>query len=616
MDTLSPVKKKLIIQQEPTKGAKYIFDAIQMFENLDLSDFPNMAEEKKGIIKGMMEKIPNQKEVNDWKIISTLYSEFQNNLSSNISPSIRLENAQSLLSKLGEYINNWESSRPADNHVDDANRIYPSVDDEVKKIQLDIEEEDWNNINFDNQDSLLRHLNKYPNSVHKDDIDDLYWDNTDKEDINEVDNYITRFPQGKNKHTAETIKKAIVIWLQVKESNDIFEVSKYVKQHSSSPFIQQAKLLLLQLKQVEITRMKDAPNAYEVGSLMRFLNEGVFTDAELIQKDVLTQGVLQTLRNTDIENDLPDIQMAIDNSTPECKDGHTDIYFFGIPSTGKTCILMGLSRSNSLHINLAHGGGDYAAALQQYIDAGMTVPQTKMGFVATLEATINERETNSVHKINLIEMAGEDFARKIAGNQEHIYDFDAMGTGATDLLRNNNKKVFFLIIDPTTNVIRYNRREVVGYNEETGEPIYDLVNIRCNQQTLIDKMVALFAYPGNADIMRKVNSIHIIMTKADLLGDSIHREDKAYNEFMARYGSNILDPLIDLCREYNINVAVERPEDKYCPKLYTFSLGKFYVGGIYEYDSTDSNKLVNAIRNATGTVKKKTLWDKIKEKVN
>lgn len=95
-------------------------------------------------------------------------------------------------------------------------------------------------------------------------------------------------------------------------------------------------------------------------------------------------------------------------------------------------------------------------------------------------------------------MAGEDFAKKIAGNQEHIYDFDSMGTGVTDLLKNNNKKVFFLIIDPTTNVINYKRRDIVGYDEETGDPIYDLIQIRCNQQNLITKLVDLLVLPLNA----------------------------------------------------------------------------------------------------------------------
>ena len=84
------------------------------------------------------------------------------------------------------------------------------------------------------------------------------------------------------------------------------------------------------------------------------INDGIFSDNELINAKVMTDTVLETLRNHDINADLPDIRQAIESSKPECKEGQdfTDVYFFGVPSTGKTCVLMGMSRSNSLHINL------------------------------------------------------------------------------------------------------------------------------------------------------------------------------------------------------------------------------------------------------------------------
>ena len=101
------------------------------------------------------------------------------------------------------------------------------------------------------------------------------------------------------------------------------------------------------------------------------------------------------------------------------------------------------------------------------------------------------------------------------------------------------------------------------------------------------------------------------MTKSDTLGDAVEREEKAQQIFNSKYKSNILEPLIDLCKEYNINSNFE-----YKPRLYTFSLGTFYVGGLYEYEQTDSNKLVIAIRNSTQSERKETFWDKVKKIVN
>ena len=358
--------------------------------------------------------------------------------------------------------------------------------------------------------------------------------------------------------------------------------------------------------------MRNNPNRYDVSRLMRLLNDGIATERELILAKVMTETILETLKNTDIGADLPNIRKAIDDSQAECKDGYTDVFFFGVPSTGKTCVLMGMSRSNSLHINLASGGGDYAATLQQYTDVGLTVPRTPGTFVTTLEGTISTRnEPGTVHKVNLVEMSGEEFAFGIASHPDHVFTFEDMGSGATQLLNNNNRKVFFLIIDPTANVVRINREITDGYDEETGEPIIHLEYCVVNQRTILQKMVNLLENPGNSDIMKKVDSIHIIMTKSDTLGDPIEREEKALKIFNDKIGGDILEPLIELCREYNINSNTQ-----FCPKLYTFSLGTFYVGGLYEYDQTDSDRLVRAIKNSTQRTKKKTFWDKLKEVVN
>ena len=452
MSTISEVKKRIMIQQEPHKGAGIVLEWIQTYDNVSLEDFPKMEESKRLYIKQQLSCQPNVQEQAEWEKIALVKDSFRNEIIT----------AETLRDSLQNYIRKWEKDRPVGNHVDEANKLYVVVDDFILEYWRKIEENAWNSLDINNNNALGEYLKKYPHSSHKAEIDDLYWENINKEILNDVEEYINNPMFSLHNKDAEQVKKALVEWIRVKNSNDIFTVFYYLRDNSNTPFIAQAQYLLLELKQHEIRQMQTVPNAYEVGTLLRFIKEGIFTKYELISQDVLTDGVFNTISDPDIMDGLPDIQQAIDSSVPECKEGYTDVYFFGIPSTGKTCILMGLSRADSLHINLAHGGGDYADALQQFIDAGLTVPQTKMGFAATLEATINDRQSNSQHKINLIEMAGEDFAKKIAGNQEHIYDFDSMGTGVTDLLKNNNKKVFFLIIDPTTNVINYKRRPQFG----------------------------------------------------------------------------------------------------------------------------------------------------------
>lgn len=596
MPILNDLQKKQVIQREPTKSADYMLECIQKYNNLSLDDFPNMDSNKREYIRKKLNSTPNPNEQKEW---------------SNIA--VKLETpSQELLDALNSYILNWETSRPEGNHVDEAWNEVSRIKSLLLEEQSQKEDEDWNNVDTLSEPSLIEHLYKYPNTVHKNEIDDSVWGLVDKENIQEIQNYTTIFPSGLHANEARDILNAIVEWNNVKNTNNIFVINNYLRTNPMSPFRQQASILIAGLKQGEINAMKNNPNNYEVPRLMKLLNDGIATERELIMANVMTENILETLRTTSIEADLPDIRKAIADSHAECKDGFTDVFFFGVPSTGKTCVLMGMSRSNSLHINLASGGGDYASALQQYTDVGVTVPRTPGTFVTTLEATISSRnEPGTVHKVNLVEMSGEEFAFGIANNPNHVFTFEDMGSGATQLLKNNNHKVFFLIIDPTANVVRINREIVDGYDEETGQPLTHLEYCVVNQRTLIQKMVNLFENPGNSDIMKKVDSIHIIMTKSDTLGNPIEREEKALRIFYDKFGGDILEPLINLCREYNIN-----SNNQFHPKLYTFSLGTFYVGGLYEYEQTDSNRLVKAIKNSTQRIKKKTFWDRLIDIVN
>mgnify|MGYP004473078301 FL=1 len=520
--------------------------------------------------------------------------------------------SQNTLDRLNAYIRKYEGTRPKGNRVDEAIAKRNEIKDVLQREALAKEETEWNAVDPFSMTSLIGHLNKYPMSAHHDEIDENVWNITDKENVQQLQDYKVLFPKGKYIGEANARLNAIVEWNRVRDSDDIIVVYNYIHNHPRSPYKNEADLLFMKLKQREIDFMRHEPNRYEVSRLQDLVKLGIFTDRDLISKGVMTENVWNTLNSIDVKKDLPDIYEAMQNSEAECPEDYTDVYFFGIPSTGKTCVLMGLSCTSSLQVNLASSGGPYAEALRQYTDYGMTIPRTPGDFVTTLKATISEKKNGMdiKHNVNLVEMSGEEFAFGITNNEAREFSFEEMGTGVTELLRNDNRKVFFLIIDPTTNIVRFNR-EYDEYDEQTGEKIHKLKYAVVNQKILMQKIVNIFQDPANSDIMKKVDSIHIIVTKADTLGEPLQRDDKALEVFNKNYGMNIVPPLIEVCRDYNIN-----RNSNYRPKLFTFSLGTFYVGGLYEYEETDSDNLVKAIMNATGGERQKTFWDKVRDVLN
>lgn len=513
--------------------------------DITLSDIPHITDDRRKYIE---EHLPAPAQL-DWDALQASLSEV----------------SKSTLHKLEDYIRKYETTCPKGNHVDEA---------------------------------IAKH--------HE--FDEIQWGNTDIEDVQHLHYYIDLFPKGKYIEKAKAMLEALDEWSGVKNSGDIFVVFYYIKNHPESPYIDKAYCLLMNLKHHEIYRMCREPNRYDVSRLLYLVQLGIFTVDELISEGVMTENVWHTLNNIDVKNDLPDIYEAMQDSKVECSEGCTDVYFFGLPYAGKTCLLQGLLCTTSLQDDLAAYNGSYAEVLRQYTDCGIVSPCTLDDFVTTLKTTIiTDEHTPIKHNVNFVEMSGHHILDMVEDNGEHSKEED--NGDIANLLHNNNRKVFFLIIDPTINNIKLNR-EYDEYDEQTEEKIHRLKYVVINQKIFIQKIVNIFQDPANSDIMRKVDSIHIVITKADTFGERLQRREKTLDYFNNHYAMNIVPPLTEVCRDYNIN-----SNSGFRPKLFTFLSCKFYVGSLFEYDPSDSELLVHAISEVLPSpYEQMPFWSRVKNK--
>ena len=171
MCTISEVKKRIMIQQEPHKGAGKILEWIQTYDNVSLKDFPKMEESKRLCIEQQLKQQPNVQEQADWEKIASAKDSFRNDITT----------AEALRDSLQNYIYKWEQDRPVGNHVDEANKLYVVVDDFILEYWRKIEENAWNSLDINNNNALGEYLKTYPHSSHKAEIDDLFWENINKE---------------------------------------------------------------------------------------------------------------------------------------------------------------------------------------------------------------------------------------------------------------------------------------------------------------------------------------------------------------------------------------------------------------------------------------------------
>ncbi len=541
-----------------------------------------------------------------------------------IIPRLRQKD-EALLQLLNAYVSHWEGSMPLGNHVDEAKKVIAEMD-------ALMEEQKWEELDKSSSEALSAFLRKYPATSHKDEIDNYLWATVEaKEGEAERKSaarlYLQLFPEGMYQQEAKDIIVPAGGMPAGNGGSSVPHVSDGAPVNIP-PAISQLKLVetwdwmaanpydanydaaskhFADLKQKELKTMHEQLSAYSPDQVFYLLEKGIFSEEELIDNGLATEESLKILKERDeIIDSLPDINLEIAKCRKECAEEHTDVFLFGIPSTGKTCILMGLIGSPNININTVRAGGPYACVLEQFLDAGLTIGQTPKDFVATIEAEIQDGRDK--HLLNLVEMAGEDFAFKIADNEDGMISFEDMGAGATKLLCNNNRKSFFIIVDPTAKRVAFNH--LVNETDAEGNVRTFLVRRNVNQKIILHRLVDLLAQPENKKILKNVDSISIVISKADLLGSGQEREDEAFNRFMDQH-KNIIGPLVNLCRENGINASTNGQ-----PMLYTFSLGRFYVGGVYQYDSADANKLIEVLKGNTEITKKGSFGGKFKDIFN
>ena len=565
---------------------------------------------------------PNPQEQEEWKAIE--------------ADSKVMEPTQ-LVQKLNEYLTSWEPIKPYHNHIDEVRHMLSSITENADWQNLDrsnyiailsylakyphsahFQELDdilWSMVDFFDENALSKFLQDVPNTAHRQEVenamDDAAWNSIDHTRIGDLETFIATHPQSRHAKEAQDNITSYSKWDEVQRSNDIFLLNKYIIDYPSSPFKQKAEIRLMSLRQQELREMHRLINQYDTTKFIDLINKGIINIQTLVNEGLIT---LESYNKYCNPSELPDIDMDESKSIQECPADRTDVFLFGIPSTGKTCILMGLLNSAQLSYDSVAMGGSYGADLVEYVEAGRVPPSTFGTFTTVIKADIKERDSKGsvkgIHHLNLIEMSGEEFAFQIVKNPDGAISFEQMGTGATNILKNHNRKAVFIILDPTADNRKVKRPRFSidqnGNKIQIGEEV-----VYVSQKQMLNKLFHLFTQPENESIAQLIDSFHFIVTKADLLGDEIERRNKAKEIIMARHG-NIIPEIKDWCKKKGIN---NRSNNQ--PKLFPFSLGKFYIGDIFDYDDTDANSLIDAIINYTIKVNDDdSILDKLKRIFN
>jgi hypothetical protein len=318
-----------------------------------------------------------------------------------------------------------------------------------------------------------------------------------------------------------------------------------------------------------LREIKEDINEYRTDEIIEKLSDedlDNLCDELNIDSSVVRKYQAPTLRFN--ENDIPKEEKDI-------PAGYTDIFFWGIPSSGKTCALaaiLGTIKKN-YSMEAPESGKKFGASYRESLvnifrnDTGYLPGRTRDDITQYIPFLLYKRGEKNKRKVSFFELSGEVFKyfHEEANNSQVINDYnrDAIEKSFETidlLLKSNNQKIHFFFID---------------YNKETKHTEDN------NGLTQINYLEAAATYfRDRSDIFkRKTDAVYVIITKSD----EIKGENKVEiaKDFLQQNFGSFMDVLKNQCNNYSVDF-----------KIKLFSIGDVYFKSICKLDRSYSEDII------------------------
>lgn len=211
----------------------------------------------------------------------------------------------------------------------------------------------------------------------------------------------------------------------------------------------------------------------------------------------------------------------------------------------------------------------YAEYLADYMKSNRLPPATDRSYVQVVNTLLNAE--GKEFGVSFIEFAGEQILDMVGNAKEE--GFSPLYPDIGNIFKNNNRKILFLSIDPTST-----KPCQIGGDSDFW--VY--------QSDIYEMLVSLLKY--DCRFCNNIIGIHLLITKSDLW-----LKEPALNttlkELLFRYGYRVAwENLCDLCKK---NEILQKRD--YVPSISAFSIGKFMIGDTYSFEDRDARKIKNLI---------------------
>lgn len=531
------------------------------------------------------------------------------NSKDNILDNLTQYSPQQLADFLGREIVTWEEML-------ETGELTPSLRKEIEEIVYNSEDNDWASASStDTIESYKAYLGKYPSGKYADEARDRIsvlleetkkvrvedeWSSVDKTDIDSLRRFIRENPG--NAHAREARRIINELQKEKRRGNGIRLVISAIRDgyNSNRPDLKIPELLNRYIAENRISSndiaevIRDDNNIMEAEIVNTLCNEGIieYDDLENISGiDPVFVDKLMEFQSGDVP-DLPPAQPL-----ESIKKDYTEVYFWGIPSSGKTCalgaIMSAAKNGTNVKAMLPDGNCQGAAYMMQLADlfdpeaVSVLPPRTDVQDTYEMRFTL-VGEDGREHKLAFIDLSGELFTcmhLKASGLPfERQEQEDAINTLDNILVRNrtNNRKIHFFVVE------------------------YGAQDKKIRNMSQDSYLQAAISYIKEMDIFDEfTDGVYMIVTKSDKADVEDSELGAHLANYIDTYYKGLYGGLVDICEKKEINGGhVAR---------FPFSIGKVCFQNLCMFDKEWTQRIIEEIKERS-YAERAGVWGKLTRK--
>jgi GTPase SAR1 family protein len=285
-------------------------------------------------------------------------------------------------------------------------------------------------------------------------------------------------------------------------------------------------------------------NDAEIADIQRGINRKIISKQDLYNRGCSVELVDRLMKYTPMNAIFPKV-----SELPPLRKNSTDVYFLGMPGSGKSTMLASLfyyANSKGLMKNVVDNsfGNKYKNQLIMGMVQGHLPNSTPIEFINFIPVDVRHLAQDDFQQLNFIDMAGEKF-KQVANSG--IEEFKAY----KNYLNNDNNKCLIFVMD-------YFESNIVKSTEQ--------------DQNLQEVLALLESF----EILKKTDAVYLVLTKADLFPEE-NKQKFCENHVEKRY-TNFINSCLDAKKKY-----------KFVMKSFPFSIGPSKFSYILEDCNPETN---------------------------